>query len=85
MDWNFTKMLDAGAHITIGSDWGSASDPSLFGAMANIVESVGRGNKEKGGAALCRMLTINGALAVGREKETGSIEVGEEGEFHGGG
>lgn len=81
MDWNFPKMLDAGAHITIGSDWGAVPDPSLFGAMSRIVESVGRGSKEKGGEMLCRMMTLNGAMAVGREREVGSIEVGKKANF----
>ncbi|KAF2194932.1 amidohydrolase 3 [Zopfia rhizophila CBS 207.26] len=81
MDWNFTKMMDAGAHITIGSDWGAAPDPSLFEAMAGIVQTVGRGSKENGGEVLCRMLTLNGAEAVGKEKEVGSIELGKKANF----
>jgi len=81
MNWNFTALLDAGAHITIGSDWGAVPDPSLFGAMARIVETVGRGDRKKGGAALCRMLTLNGAQAVGKERETGSVEVGKRANF----
>ncbi|KAF2466214.1 amidohydrolase 3 [Lindgomyces ingoldianus] len=81
MDWNFTKMLDAGAHLTIGSDWGAAPDPSLFGALAGIVETVGGGSKDKGAEILCRMLTINGAEAVGKDKEVGSIEVGKKANF----
>ncbi|KAJ4344088.1 hypothetical protein N0V95_006380 [Ascochyta clinopodiicola] len=81
MDWNFSKMMDAGAHITIGSDWGAVPDPSLFQHMANIVEIVGRGDKAAGGEALCRMMTLNGAIAVNRERELGSIEVGKKANF----
>lgn len=81
MDWNWVKMLNAGAHITIGSDWGAAPDPSLFGPLAHIVETVGRGDKVKGGELLCRMLTIHGAEAVGRDKHTGSIEIGKKANF----
>ncbi|KAJ4309168.1 hypothetical protein N0V94_009050 [Neodidymelliopsis sp. IMI 364377] len=81
MDWNFTKMMDAGAHITVGSDWGAVPDPSLFQHMTNIVEIVGQGDKAAGGEALCRMMTINGAMAVNKEKETGSIEVGKKANF----
>ena len=81
MDWNFTKMMKAGAHITIGSDWGAAPDPSVLPAMAGIVESVGSGSKERGGEILCQMLTINGAVAVGKEKTYGSIEVGKKANF----
>ncbi|KAF2105584.1 amidohydrolase 3 [Lophiotrema nucula] len=81
MDWNFPKMLAAGAHLTIGSDWGAAPDPSLFDAMEGIVEVVGNGSKEKGGEMILRMLTMNGAEAVGREKEVGSITVGKKANF----
>jgi|SRR5690242_1813298 len=81
MDWNFPKMIEAGAHITIGSDWGAVPDPSLFQAMENIVEIVGKGDRSAGGEALCRMITLNGAVAVGRERETGSIEVGKKANF----
>ena len=81
MDWNFSKMMDAGAHITIGSDWGAVPDPSLFQHMANIVKIVGRGYKAAGGEALCRMMTLNGAIAVDRQKEFGSIEVGKKANF----
>ena len=81
MDWNFNKMIDAGAHVTIGSDWGVPEDPSPFPALALIVEKVGNGNKVKGGEILCRMLTLSGAEAVGAEKKTGSIEVGKRADF----
>ncbi len=81
MDWNFNKMIDAGAHVTIGSDWGVPEDPSPFPALAGIVEKVGNGDKAKGGEILCRMLTLAGAQAVGAEKRTGSIEVGKRADF----
>ncbi|KAF2631809.1 amidohydrolase 3 [Macroventuria anomochaeta] len=81
MNWNFAKMIDAGAHITIGSDWGAVPDPSLFQHMANIVEIVRKGDKAAGGQVLCRMMTLNGAIAVNREKELGSIEVGKKANF----
>ncbi|KAF2033665.1 amidohydrolase-like protein 3 [Setomelanomma holmii] len=71
MDWNFPRMLASGAHITIGSDWGAVPDPSLFSAMASIVSTVGNGDKAKGGEMLCRMFTLNGAIAVGKEKDQG--------------
>lgn len=74
-------MMDAGAHITIGSDWGAVPDPSLFQHMANIVDVVGRGDRIAGGEALCRMMTLNGAIAVDRQRELGSIEVGKKANF----
>lgn len=81
MDWNFPKMQQAGAHITIGSDWGVMTDPSLFKDVAKIVKQVGSGDMHRGGEIMCRMLTLNGAIAVGREKEVGSIEVGKKANF----
>lgn len=81
MDWNFPKMQQAGAHVTIGSDWGVTTDPSLFKDLAKIVKQVGLGDAALGGETLCRMLTLNGAMAVGREKEVGSIEVGKKANF----
>jgi predicted amidohydrolase YtcJ len=81
MDWNFNNMLSAGAHVTIGSDWGVPPDPSLLPPLAGIVETVGNGSKEAGGEILCRLLTLSGAEAVEKESETGSIEVGKKANF----
>lgn len=81
MDWNFVKMLEVEAHVTIGSDWGVPEDPSPFPAMAGIVEKVGGGDKAKGGELLCRMLTLAGAEAVGAETTSGSIEIGKKANF----
>jgi predicted amidohydrolase YtcJ len=74
MDWNFVKMLDRNAHVTIGSDWSGTFDPDLFPHYVGIVEKVGA-------SRLCGTLTRSGAEAVGREKETGSIEVGKKANF----
>ncbi|KAH7088427.1 putative exoenzymes regulatory protein aepA precursor [Paraphoma chrysanthemicola] len=81
MNWDFPAMLSANAHVTIGSDWGAVPDPSLFASMARIVSSVGNGDQEKGGQMLCRMLTINGAVAIGKEDVQGSVEVGKKASF----
>lgn len=81
MDWNFPKMLAAGAHVTIGSDWGAVPDPSLFSPLAQIVETVGKGDRARGGEALCRMVTLNGAVAVGKGEVLGSVEVGKKANF----
>ncbi|KAF2097565.1 amidohydrolase 3 [Rhizodiscina lignyota] len=81
LDWDFVKLADAGAHITVGSDWGGFFDPSLIVAGANAVERVGKGSKERGGELLCRYLTLAGAEAVGKQNERGSIEVGKKASF----
>jgi len=74
MDWDFTKMLDNDAHSTIGSDWGGTFEPDLLPHCAGVVEKVGA-------ERLCRILTLAGAEAVGREREVGSIEVGKKANF----
>ena len=42
---------------------------------------LGSGSKERGGELLCRMVTIQGAQAVGADAEVGSIEVGKKASF----
>ncbi|KAJ9652413.1 hypothetical protein H2198_008334 [Neophaeococcomyces mojaviensis] len=81
MDWNFPKMLAASAHITIGSDWGAGEAPDLLPCLGAIAEKVGNGDRVLGGQKICRMLTLSGAEAMGREKELGSIEVGKKANF----
>ncbi|KAM4057591.1 amidohydrolase family protein [Hirsutella rhossiliensis] len=81
MDWNFPRMLSHNAHITIGSDWGVTEPPSLFPGVEGIVPAVGNGDRAKGATTLLRMLTLSGAEAVGREEETGSIQVGKRANF----
>jgi predicted amidohydrolase YtcJ len=81
MHWNFSEHLKHNTHMTIGSDWGVPELPAPFPAMAGIVESVGGGDRKKGAEVLLRCLTLSGAEAVGRGKETGSIEVGKEATF----
>ena len=81
MDWNFPKMLKANAHVTIGSDWGAGESPDLLPCMAGIVDSVGGGDQQLGGQKLCRILTLAGAEAVGRDAELGSIQVGKKANF----
>lgn len=74
MDWNFNKMMNMDAHLTIGSDLGAGDSPALFQPCAETARSIGA---EK----VLEMLTINGAVAVGKEKERGSIEVGKKANF----
>ena len=66
---------------TIGSDWSGGFEPALFPHCVKLVERLGKGDEEKGGEILCRIMTLAGAEAVGREKEVGSIEVGKRANF----
>ena len=81
MDWNFPRMIKSSAHITIGSDWCAPNLPDLLPIMGNIVEIVGDGDRNLGAARICRILTLAGAEAVGREDEFGSIEPGKKANF----
>ncbi|KAH6866044.1 putative exoenzymes regulatory protein aepA precursor [Thelonectria olida] len=81
MDWNFPLMLSHNAHITIGSDWSVPESPDLLPGLESIVAAIGGGDRGKGARLLLRMLTLSGAEAVGREKETGSIKIGKRANF----
>ena len=90
-------MLEAGAHVTVGSDWSSGEGVGLLVGAAAVMSSIetyyaekgGRGEgeggeqqaKRKASAALLRMLTLSGAEAVGREVVTGSVERGKKANF----
>lgn len=67
--------------MTLGSDWIGSPPPSLLEPCAAIFADVDQASNGKGGETLCQMLTLNGAIAVGRDKETGSIEVGKKANF----
>lgn len=81
MDWNFARMLEHAALTTIGSDWSVMSKPELLQSVACKLDDIGRGDKEKGAHLLLHVLTLEGAKAVGKENETGSIEVGKRANF----
>lgn len=82
--------------MTIGSDWILTPNPSLFDALAHIVDKVhvpalseGQVIKDKaeknarqiGGEILTRVITLGGAEAVGMQAEVGSIETGKKANF----
>jgi predicted amidohydrolase YtcJ len=81
MNWEFAKMLAHNAHVTVGSDWGAGEEPDMLPFLDGIVEVLGGGDRQAEGEALCRMLTLAGAEAVGRQKDLGSIEVGKKANF----
>ena len=72
MDWNFGKMLKNEAHLTIGSDW-AFQDPAILPACALILDSVAAALPDaddassKAAEAICRMLTVAGAVATGEK------------------
>lgn len=95
LKWPFNHVLETGAHMTIGSDWLLPETPSLFDALAAVVEKIeywpggrkslalesGRSKKERGGEIICRVITLSGAEAVGAQDRSGSLEVGKKASF----
>ena len=76
------KLLDAGINVCLGTD-GSASnnDLDMFGEMktaALLAKGVSGDASCASAAEVIRMATINGAKALGLDKEIGSIEVNKE-------
>lgn len=74
-------MLAKGINVCIGTD-GAASNNALnmFHEM-NLLALIHKGNRQKADCVsareIFRMATIQGAKALGMEKETGSIQVGK--------
>ncbi len=75
------KLLDAGVNVCLGTD-GAASNNSLnmfheMSLLALIHKGVYRNPQCVSARETFRIATINGAKALGLEKEIGSIEVGK--------
>ena len=83
--WPFADLHDAGVHVTVGSDWIMPPTPNLFPALSAIVEKFppadAKTAKEVGGEKICRMITLSGAEAVGKDTEMGNIAVGKKANF----
>lgn len=75
------KMLDAGVNVCLGTD-GAASNNALnmfheMSLLALIHKGTGKTPQSVSAAQTLRIATINGAKALGLDKEIGSIEVGK--------
>ena len=74
-DWfPFASLREAGATVTIASDWVLPPDPNLFPALEGLV------TREKESRPLAdglEMMTRNGAKSVGQLHRNGSLEVGK--------
>ena len=75
------RLLDAGINVALGTDGSaSANDLDLWMAMrlaAFVASAVHDNPAELSANELVRMATINGAKALGRASELGSVEVGK--------
>lgn len=76
--FKFSTMNRLGTHVTVGSDWIITSDPNLFPPLQGMLE---RGEESVDLPTALRMMTLNGAKAVGREKERGSLAIGKSADF----
>ncbi|AMM30783.1 Hydrolase [Sinomonas atrocyanea] len=76
--YRFASLQKSGAPMTVGSDWIITSDPNLFPALQGMVQR--QGEAVDLDYAL-RAMTIEGARAIGRESEQGSLEPGKSADF----
>ncbi|MDN3460711.1 amidohydrolase [Rhodococcus sp. APC 3903] len=72
--YKFRTILDAGATMTIGSDWIITPNPNLFPALQGMLE---RGDDSVELETAIELLTLEGAKVVGCGDSRGSIEVGK--------
>ena len=76
--WEFKTLLDHGVLMTVGTDWVVTPTPNLFPGLKGMLL---REDESIDLASALRMLTINGAIAVGWEKTQGSLEPGKVANF----
>jgi predicted amidohydrolase YtcJ len=74
----FATLNEAGAQVTIGSDWIATETPNLFPALQGMLD---RGAESVPLETALEMMTIAGAKAVGMDQRTGSLEVGKLADF----
>lgn len=76
-----SQLHDAKINVAIGTDGcASNNDLNLFGELhtaALLAKGVAQNARAVNAHQALRMATINGAIAMGRESEIGSIEVGK--------
>ena len=72
--WQFRTLLEAGAHMTVGSDWPVTREPNFFPALQGMLE---HGDESVDIKSVIDAVTINGAVAMGWDDTLGSIEVGK--------
>lgn len=76
--YRFDAFHRAGAHITVGTDWGVTAEPNLFPGLAGMVN---RGTESIDIKSAIRSVTTDGARAVGADHERGSLGPGKRADF----
>ncbi len=83
-------LIDAGAVVTYGSDWDNIPEPDPWFALEGMVTRMYPGKPEYGRLnpdervdveTAIQIFTRNGAMAMEKEDETGSIEPGKSADF----
>jgi predicted amidohydrolase YtcJ len=72
--WQFRTLHENGVMMTMGTDWPVTDDPNIFPALQGLLN---RGYESLDLDTALKMMTINGAVSLGWEKQQGSIEVGK--------
>lgn len=72
--FDFKQLNAHGGLITAGTDWVILPDPNLFPGLEGMMTREGLSIDLKSGIEI---LTINGAVSIGKQDEFGSIEVGK--------
>jgi predicted amidohydrolase YtcJ len=84
------SLVDAGAVVTYGSDWDNVPEPDPWLAMEGMITRQYPGHPEYGQLnpdervdreTAIQIFTRNGAMALEKEDETGTIEVGKSADF----
>jgi predicted amidohydrolase YtcJ len=84
------SIIDAGAVVTYGSDWDNIPEPNPWFAMEGMMTRQYPGHPEYGQLnpderidihTAIQIFTRNGAMAMEKEDETGTIEVGKSADF----
>lgn len=76
--FKFATLHETGALLTVGSDWIITPDPNLFPALQGMLE---RGSESIGLATALKMMTLDGATAVGMDNRIGSIAPSKSADF----
>lgn len=72
--WQFRTMQENGVLMSMGTDWPVTDDPNIFPALAGLLD---RGYESLDLDTGLKMMTINGATAMGWQAEQGSVEKGK--------